>query len=181
MSELVEPKGVARHLGVLAGQRAEWPLHVPRAQHRLEPKFTDGVVELGHRLFGRMHGNGGHRRQAGRPRGECLGVAPIEGAACSPPVVVIGSVEEHQAETGVHDAEVDAHVVQPLVEELGKQRSGQIDGAGRRCAPPRTPRRPGVGPLLRGSGRATAHRSRRRVASGVAGRGGRGRGPSRSR
>ena len=54
-------------------------------------------------------------------RSEGLGVAPIESTTRAPAVSVVVGVEEDQPEARVDDAEVDPDLVEPLVEELGKQ------------------------------------------------------------
>jgi hypothetical protein len=56
-------------------------------------------------------------------------------------------VEEDQPEARVHHAEVDAEVVEALVEQLGEEGGGQVDGGGRRGAPEGLAGRAGGGPL----------------------------------
>lgn len=146
-AELVDPIGVPGRFGVLAGERREGPLHVAGAQHRLEPELGHGVLELGDRFLGCVHRDGGHGCQAVRQRSEGLGVASVEGPACPAAVALVVGVEEDEPEARVHHPEVDADLVEAVVEQPREQRRGEIDGPRSRRAPPRSARCAGGRPL----------------------------------
>src|SRR2546425_411637 len=65
------------------------------------------------------------------------------------PNLLIGVVDVEQPERGVEQAEVDAEVVEPLVEEFRHHGGGPVERVAR-LAPPRGPERPLVQSLLAG-------------------------------
>ena len=77
-------------------------------------------------------------------------LARLRARHSAPAVAIVRGVEEDEAEARVDDAEVEAQLVESLVEQGREQRGGEVDGLAGRRAPPRAPRRPGGGSLLGG-------------------------------
>ena len=75
-----------------------------------------------------MHRNGGDGGEAIGQGREHLGIGPVEGAAQTPSVALVGCVEEDESDARIDDAEVEAEFVEPLVEQSREQRRGQVDG-----------------------------------------------------
>ena len=96
---------------------------------RLEPELVPDVPQLLDGFFGRVHRD--HRRgcHAIRVRAEHLGVVEVERARGGAPQVVVGHSRQRdhlQALPGVHDREVEADLVEPLVQVAGEHRGRAV-------------------------------------------------------
>jgi hypothetical protein len=75
-----------------------------------------------------MHRNSCHRSEAIGQWGKRCRIGSVECPARAPAILLIGRVQEDQSEAWIHHPEIDSDLVQSLVEQLGEQSRGQIDG-----------------------------------------------------
>ncbi len=156
----VEPLRHPREVRSFACDPRDRPTHV--AEHdRLGAERADRVLELGDRLLGCHRGQDRHRGHAVGVRAVELGVDLVVHAARDRADLVVGDRHETQPETRVEHREVDAELVEPLVQQRGEVRTRR-DRARSSASP--TTRRPSptyrVAPAR--SSRTTGRRARRR-------------------
>ena len=146
----VEPQGVARQLRVAIRDHAGRPLHVAGEEHRLEAEHVDRVLELLDRLGGGVHGDRRDRRETVGELTERVGVVAVERPARATTDALVLEVKEHEADAGIDHGEVEADLVEPLVEQLGEHRGGEVARVAHRRAPEGGTRHAPVRPLGRG-------------------------------
>ena len=114
-------------------------------------KPSDGrVLELVDRLVGGVHGDLGDGEQPVGELGEHAGVEPVERPARAAAVALVVEVAEQEPEARVDDADVDAELVEPLVQEAGEHGGGAVDGELHPAVAPRSACDAPVGALLGG-------------------------------
>src|SRR5439155_1295949 len=120
-AERVVPRDEAGGLGVGDGDR----VHRARdqaAEHRdLEAELTRAVLELRDGFLGRVHGDAGGGRDPVGEVMEGVGGEDVERATGGPARLVIGDTRDAEAGGGIEHREVQAELVQALVEEPRQQ------------------------------------------------------------
>jgi hypothetical protein len=145
--EGVDDLARVRGIGHRPRRRRHRPLHVvgdhddlhAQLAHRVGG-FLDGLL----RSVDRDHRGGGDAGTIGR---EHLRVHPVHRARAGAAQLLVGIAHVEETQGGVEQAEVDAEVVQPLVEEARDHGGGAVEGIGG-LAPPGGPVLPPVSPLL---------------------------------
>jgi hypothetical protein len=119
------------------------PQHQPADQHRAQPELDHGVLELGDRLIRcvrRDHRNGEQPICVVRVD---LGVVAVARARDAATHLLVVEGHRDETERRVEDGEIEADLVEPLVQEARQHRRGAVEGVARRHAPPARPRHAG--------------------------------------
>ena len=139
---------VGQGIGHEAGRRRDRAPHVIGDHHHLEPELADSVGRLLDRLLGCVHRHHRRRRHPVLERGEHLRVHAVHRAGHRAPQFLVGIRHVKEPERGVDQGEVDAEVVEALVEEARDHRGGPVERAGG-LPPPRRPHEAPVEPVGR--------------------------------
>ena len=121
---------------------------IPLIMIALKPSFADRVVELRDRLVGRVHRDLRDRRHAVGVREVDLGVERVERAARHLAQLGVEDRERREPAARVEHREVDAELVEPLVEQARQVRGGAVERVRGGQAPPRRARGPELAPAL---------------------------------
>ncbi len=106
------------------------------AEHAdLGAKLLGGELELGNRLIGRVHRDDRGRGQPIAELGEIIGSDDVEPAHDGPARLVVGDARDAEPAGRVDHAEIDADLVEPVVEHARHHRRGAVAGVGRLAAP----------------------------------------------
>ena len=127
-TDVVVPNRQMGGVGMLLGDLGYRPVDHAVQHHGLEAQLADRVFQFGNGLVRVMHGNHRRRRHAVFQRLEQLGLIDVEGTACG--LARLGVVHARQAEAhgGKQNGEVDAELVQALVQQPRHHRRGAIAG-----------------------------------------------------
>ena len=113
----------------------------------LRPSFGD-VFEFLDRFGRRMHRHACGRRDAIGVFAENVGVIIVERAARDSPQFVIPICDREEPLTRIEHGEVEAHLVEPAVEQLWHRGGRAVVGVFRRIGPPHRTRQAKFAPLL---------------------------------
>ena len=92
----------------------------PGQHDGLEAELPDGVLELVDGLLGREGRDARHRFEAIAEVGVDLGVVAVEGPGHGPAQLVVGEGGDRQAVGRVQQGEVDAELIEAVVQEIGE-------------------------------------------------------------
>ena len=129
-AEPVDPAG-----GRVAVVARSAPEHQPAEQEAAQAE-AGGVVELGDRLVGVVGRDDTDGEQPVVVGGVRLGVVAVARAGDRSPQLAVVHRHHGQAEGGVEDRDVDADLVEPIVQQTGEHGGGAIEGVAGRHAPP---------------------------------------------
>jgi hypothetical protein len=127
--------------GEAADRRVEilghrYPARNAAAEHAdLAAELLGAELQLGDRLLGREHRDHGGRRQPVRELGEVFVGDDVEAAHHGAPGLVVGNARDAEAGGGIDHAEIDAELVEPVVEHARHHRRGAIARVGRLARP----------------------------------------------
>ncbi len=114
VAQRVDPRG-----GHPVGPNATW--HHPAHDHRFEAEDADGVVELGHRLVGTERGDEGDRLQTVAVVGKDARVVRVQRPTRRQAQLVVGVAQDREPRGREEQGEVEADLLQALVEQPGQQ------------------------------------------------------------
>ena len=141
MPEPVDPAG-ARRVGARERPRDRAAHH-----HRAQAELADRVLELGDGLFGRERRDARDRQDPVAVRRVHLGDVDVERARQCGPQLVVGEVDRGEPVRRVGDRDVDADLVEPLVQQLREHRGRAVERVARRDPPPRDTHERQLAPL----------------------------------
>jgi hypothetical protein len=116
-TEIVHPGEMARHRGRLLGEPGDRAAYECRHHHDLEAEPCD-VLEFRDCFGGRVHWHARRRRYAIGVLAENIGMIVVESAADSAAQFVILYMGREQTLAGVQDGEIEAHLVETLMQQL---------------------------------------------------------------
>ncbi len=112
------------------------PQHEPTEQERSQPERAVGVLELGDCFLRCVRRDDPHGAQAIAVRRVALRVVPIACPRQRATHLVVVECHRHQTQRRVQQREVDADVVEALVQQLRQHRGGAIERVHTRQRPP---------------------------------------------
>ena len=121
---------------------ADRPARVTREHRGLESELAHRVLELVDRELRVEHRYQRADRRAVAVRGEQVGERAVRGSAPQSDQLVVGRLQVGEGHRRVEQREVDAHLVEALVEQRGEVRGRTVARVLRRPAPPRRHRAP---------------------------------------
>jgi hypothetical protein len=138
---------------MLARELRHRPQHVTREHARLEPQVSHCVPQLIDRLAGRVHRDDGGRCHPVGVRPEHLRVVEIERARGTQAQLVVGHArqcDDLKPLAGIDNREVEADLVEPVVEVAGQHSCRAIPRVLRGHRPPHRHRGTPVSPFVDG-------------------------------
>ena len=143
VGERVDPTGARHRLG--AGDR---PQDRTVHHHGLQPELDDGVIERGERLGRGVHGDDRDGLHPVAMATADLREVAVVGTRDPDPQLVVGRAEQAERAGAEQQGEVDAELIEPLVQQVGHDGRRPVEGVRRRNPPPGVPERPGAASLL---------------------------------
>ena len=143
----VEPLGELGRVRLLLGDGGHRPAHEAAEHHHLVAELARRVVQLLDRLRGRVHRDDRGRHDPVRVLAELVGGEHVVGAADRAAQPRVLHTMEREPGGRIHDAQVDAELVQPLVHEPWHHRGRAIEHVFARRGPERFLAHPAPAPL----------------------------------
>ena len=133
----VVPLDELRGVGLLLEEGGNGPAHEAADHDHLVAELFGGELDLLDRLLRRVHGDDGGGDDSILEPAELVGREHVVGAADGATLPGVLHAVIAKARRRVHDAEVDAEIVQALVHEARQHRGGPVEHVLARRAPER--------------------------------------------